>query len=314
MDRPIPADGPQVAKGLPVALSYLEQRLDLLRRTQNSDGGWGYFPGRTSWLEPTAYAVMALHGEPAADRAWQLLSSWQTADGGWRPSAAAHEPGWGTSICLTIALGRAASQPKSAPDQVQVQKSVSWLVSSAGAESNWILITMQLFKGGRNFRLHGWPWKPGDASWVEPTSHALVALKQAFSSINKTSLRKTLIDRVKDGEAQLLDVRSRDGGWNYGNADVLGVDLPSYPETTAIALVGLQEHHDLTRAFEITDQLLTHTPSPLARAWLAIARQLHGLPPLDMSGAVSNDLMLTALEALAAPEGNHWFLKTNLAV
>ena len=41
---------------------YLESRLEFLRATQNPDGGWGYFPGKQSWLEPTAYAMLALHG------------------------------------------------------------------------------------------------------------------------------------------------------------------------------------------------------------------------------------------------------------
>jgi len=30
---------------------FLRQRLDFLQRTQNEDGGWGYFPGKRSWLE-----------------------------------------------------------------------------------------------------------------------------------------------------------------------------------------------------------------------------------------------------------------------
>ena len=47
--------------------SYLQARLETLRRSQNPDGGWGYFARKASWLEPTAYAALALHGEPAAD-------------------------------------------------------------------------------------------------------------------------------------------------------------------------------------------------------------------------------------------------------
>ena len=49
---------------------------------------------------------MALHGEPAAERAWKLLSGWQTADGGWRSCPAVAQAGWGTSLCVTLALGR----------------------------------------------------------------------------------------------------------------------------------------------------------------------------------------------------------------
>ena len=46
----------------------LESRLALLKATQNPDGGWGYFPGKPSWLEPTAYALLASSGERAAGR------------------------------------------------------------------------------------------------------------------------------------------------------------------------------------------------------------------------------------------------------
>ncbi len=44
-------------------------RLDRLRRNQNRDGGWGYFPGKQSWIEPTVYAALALQKEPEANRA-----------------------------------------------------------------------------------------------------------------------------------------------------------------------------------------------------------------------------------------------------
>ena len=180
------------------------------------------------------------------------------------------------------------------------------MLETAGAESNWFLIAAHFFRGGRDFSLHGWPWKPGDSSWVEPTSHALVALKQAAQHYPSAKLK----DRVRVGEAQLLDVRSRDGGWNYGNAEAFGFDLPSYPETTALALLGLQEHRDLGKAFDLADKLLEHTPSPLAGAWLTITRRLHDIKMLDINANPSEDLMLTAIEALAAPEGNYWFLKT----
>ena len=119
-------------------------------------------------------------------------------------------------------------------------------------------------------------------------------------------------ERVRTGEAQLLDVRDRDGGWNYGSPKVLGVELPSYPETTALALVALQGRKDLGKAFDLAHRQLRETPSPLARAWLTIAMRLHGIdvkmpgPP----GKPPADLVITALETLAAPEGNYRFLKT----
>jgi hypothetical protein len=67
----------------------LETRPAFLKATQNPDGGWGYFPGKPSWLEPTAYALLALAGERGAalDRGWNLLRSWQRPDGAFRPCA-----------------------------------------------------------------------------------------------------------------------------------------------------------------------------------------------------------------------------------
>ena len=281
---------------------YLQSRLEFLRKTQNTDGGWGYFSGKGSWLEPTAYAAVALHGEPAADRAWTLLSSWQAADGSWPPSAGVNVASWGTSLCVTIAIAR---QQWGGP----LQKGVEWLLGSSGVESrmvNRIAARIGLLKSERDIGLKAWPWKPETSGWVEPTVHALVALKQASVRMSSNELR----ERVRMGEAELMNVRSRDGGWNYGSPAALGVDLPSYPETTALALVGLQGQSGLASAFDVAARQLQETPSPLARAWLAIALRLHGMKPAEPAGELTGDLMITAVEALAAADGNYTLMRT----
>ena len=281
--------------------SYLSARLAVLRNTQNSDGGWGYFAGKSSWLEPTAYAALALAGEPAADRAWKLLSSWQLPDGSWKPAAEVQVSSWGTSLCATIAMTRNEwGQP--------LENGVKWLVGSSGVESNWLNVAaarLRLVKQERDIGLKCWPWKPGNSGWVEPTVHALVALKQASAKLSSSELH----GRVRMGEAQLMDVRSRDGGWNYGSPAALGVDLPSYPETTALALVALQGRNDLGKAFDLARRQLRETPSAMARAWLTIAMRLHGVKPEEVSGDPQSDLMITGIEALAAPEGNYHAMK-----
>ena len=282
--------------------SYLGARLAVLRSTQNSDGGWGYFAGKSSWLEPTAYAALALAGEPAADRAWKLLSSWQLPDGSWKPAAEVQVSSWGTSLCATIAMVRNEwGQP--------LQNGVKWLVGSSGVESGWLNVVaarLRLVKQERDIALKCWPWKPDNSGWVEPTVHALVALKQASAKLSTTELR----GRVQMGQAQLMDVRSRDGGWNYGSPAALGVDLPSYPETTALALLALQDRDDLGKAFDLARRQVGETPSPMARAWLTIAMRLHGVKPEELTGEPQSDLMITGVEALAAPEGNHHVMRT----
>jgi len=285
-----------------VADSSLRARLDTLRRAQNPDGGWGYFPNKQSWLEPTAYAVLALHGDAAADRAWKLISSWQSAEGSWRPCAQVEQASWATSLSVTIAIAREDWGPA-------VKSGVAWLLGTEGVESNFInraAARIGLLKAERDISLRAWPWKPGNSSWVEPTAHALIALKRAAAKFPSSELG----DRVKQGEAQLMDVRGKDGGWNYGSPSALGVDLPSYPETTAIALTGLQGRKDLGRAFDLARKLADETPSPLARAWLNVALRLNGETAPEVSTEVSPDVMLTAIEALGSDGGNYGLLAT----
>jgi hypothetical protein len=285
-----------------VGVSYLETRLSALRATQNPDGGWAYFRGKQSWLEPTAYAALALHGEPASDRAWTLLESWQAADGGWRPASDVQIAHWGTALCVTLATVRGEFGDP-------FRKGVHWLLNSAGVESKLInraAARIGLFDAGRDLSLKGWPWKPNTSSWVEPTAHTLVALKKASSKVPD----RELSERVSMGEAQLLDVRCRDGGWNYGSREARGVDLVSYPETTALALLGLQGRVNLAGSLKVASRMWRDTSSPVARAWLAIALRLHGEDPGSLNDGPSPDLLITALEALASPEGHYRFLKT----
>jgi hypothetical protein len=265
-----------------------------LRHTQNGDGGWGYFPGKQSWLEPTFYAAVALAGEPAADRAWTLLKSWQNADGGWRPSADVQVPTWATSLCVTLAKSRGEfGEP--------FQKGVAWLLGSSGIEGPlWrrLLFRTRLFGNpDRNLDLKGWPWKPGTASWVEPTAHAIVALKQASLKVSNSKLQ----ERVSIGQAQLLDVRCKDGGWNYGSHAALNVDLVAYPETTGLALIGLEGQPDLGKSIDLAARMARETTSPLARAWLTIALKLHGaqVPQSAVEIASSPETIIAALSIIA---------------
>jgi len=279
---------------------YLDARLAVLRKTQNPDGGWGYSPGKQSWLEPTAWAALALHGEPAADRAWTLLKSWQFPDGGWRPAADVQISNWGAALCVIIASVRGDFDDG-------FKKGVAWLAGSAGVESVlWrrALMKTGLFHSDRNVNVKGWPWKPNTSSWVEPTAHSLVALKKAAAHSSNNELR----DRVRLGHGQLLDVRCADGGWNYGSHSALGIDLPSYPETTALALLGLQGSDELANSLDTAKRMAAQTKSPLALAWLRIALALHGEDVPAVTNPPSSDLMITALEALSC--ANYKFLKT----
>jgi len=57
----------------------LQPQIDALLHLQNPDGGWPYYVGKdASWLEPTVFAALALHGQPEDESRPTLL--W---DGEW---------------------------------------------------------------------------------------------------------------------------------------------------------------------------------------------------------------------------------------
>lgn len=289
---------------------YLESRLDFLRANQNADGGWGYFAGKQSWLEPTTYAMLALHGTPGSEErlenAWKLVRSWQTPDGSSRPSGQVASGTWITAHVVMLACVRKVYDG-------QVRASVDWLLRIAGAEStltNRFISHLHVVNTKMDFSHKGWPWREGNSSWIEPTAHTLVALKKAASQYHGPAL----ISRVRDGEALVLSRRCSDGGWNCGNPNVLSFDLPSYPETTALALIGLQGRSakELAGALQAARRFRQETKSSLAKAWLTIALRCHGdnVDAPANEAKVFNDVMLTAIEALGHPAGNHQLLRT----
>jgi hypothetical protein len=289
---------------LPVGGLYLDSRLEFLRQNQNPDGGWSYFPGKASWFEPTAYAMLALHGtgsEPALDRSWKLLRSWQLPDGSFQPNGQVREGTWVTALAVTLASVRGVDDPS-------VHKAIDWLLRVVGAEHS---IAMRAFS-----RLHllqtkldvshpGWPWRDGNAAWIEPTTHALVALKRVAHQYRGADVAR----RVQQGEEMVLSRRCSDGGWNCGNPNVLNYDLPSYPETTGLALIGLQNvsKPEIGQALDAARQFRRETKSSLAKAWLEIALRCHRreVERAQESAFASHDIMLASIEALGHPQGNY---------
>jgi hypothetical protein len=283
---------------------YLESRLEFLRANQNGDGGWSYFPGKGSWFEPTTYAMLALDGrgsDSSLDRAWKLLRSWQRADGSFQPSGEVKDGTWVTAHAVTLASVRGI-------DDASVRASVDWLLSVVGAEHNIYTRVgsfFHLIKANLDVSHKGWPWREGNATWIEPTAHTLVALKKAASRYRTSEV----VHRVRDGEALIVSRRCTDGGWNYGTPNMLYVDLPSYPETTALALLGLlgRSEREYAGALEVAQRFHAQTQSSLGKAWLQIALRCHGrnLAAPAESAFASHDVMLASLEALGHPEGNY---------
>ena len=64
----------------------------------------------------------------------------------------------------------------------------------------------------------------GTFSWAEPTAWALFALKKCLA---RGMVISGADARIRDGEAVLRDRVCATGGWNYGNSNVFGKNLPA---------------------------------------------------------------------------------------
>ena len=279
---------------------YLSSRRAFLAQSQNPDGGWGYFPGKQSWLEPTAYALLALQGEPVARKGHELVLSWQNGDGSFRPAGAVATPSWTTALGVTLAA--------LAGNTLAAGRGVDYLLQTHGTEADdWLskVISKVLPQVAldRDPGLLAWPWRPNATSWIEPTAHAIVALRVAAA---RNITRPTLARRVDLGQRMILSLRCKDGGWNYGSRSALAVDLPSYPETTAVALLGLTGRGDVQNPVEYGRKLAAAAQAPLASAWLRVSLALHGAKVAqDQNQSFGgNDILLAAVEALGAEGGN----------
>ena len=279
-----------------------QARLQVLRAAQGADGGWGFFPGKQSWLEPTVWALLALRTDPqyrdAFQRGWQLVRKWQMPDGAWQANAMVKESHWTTALAVLLHFEEGVHDDAA-------RRGVDWLLGVRGVENSLIFRFGQFLHPKAvefDASLEAWPWRPKSVSWVEPTAHSLVALRRARTVFPSRQL-DLLVDQ---GEKMLLDRRCRDGGWNYGNRRVLEDDLPSYPETTGVALYGLSGNSklDVRESLTLARRYCSETHSPLAQAWLALALCAHGVPAsLPSESGTPDDILVTAIEAVALSGG-----------
>lgn len=272
----------------------------LLLARQNPDGGWGFYRGQSSWLEPTAYAALALSGTEASRRALGLLRDWQTPEGAWVTSPGTRQPGWATS--LAVVLKCAAGEYDDA-----WRRGVAWLAAAKARQipaRTWLDRLL-----GRepvvvqDHTLTAWPWVSGTAGWIEPTAHAVRALELSLARRDGKELR----ERIELGVRMILDRQCRDGGWNYGNKRVLGEDLESFPESTALGLIGLCGRSGLQveRGIRCALGHWSRAPRGLAQALLRIAFRMHGVEFEDRPVEVSErtETTVLALALIGEPEG-----------
>jgi hypothetical protein len=297
----------------------IEAAVNLLVSVQNSDGGWGWTKGRGSNTECSSLALLALvslnddQQTIKIRRGLNWLANHQNVDGSWPLSDSVTVGSWATAMAM-LAL---ALWPAYAP---QVIKAGQWALKQEGKKpgllANLLLALSFKKKPVRlNEDLIGWPWMAGTFSWVEPTSYFLIALKR----IRRQLVGTNVDERITQGESMIYDRMCDGGGWNYGNSIVYGDKLWPYADTTAIALIALQNRHDAVEnrmSLAALQTALETVTSGLALSWSAICYDIYGHDSGNLRQRLVNNFETTgflgetkslALSILALTGGAKYF-------
>ena len=273
-----------------------------LLAAQNADGGWPYRRG-TSWTEPTALALLALEGRQEAAvqyaRGVEWLAARQRPDGGWAPQPGVEQSTWVTSLVALL--------PPARIGQARHARAIAWLLGQTGKETTfWYRLRQRLQGVPINNPVSGWPWFPGTAAWVTPTSLAILALRKAARESQGDELQA----RIESGCAYLLAHRCSDGGWNHGSSRALGYESNSYPETTGIALLALEGVPKLDGSLSTAERQLRDCRSAEGVSWLHMGLLAHGRKAAGVAPpCVVRNIRDEALAALAerAEQGRNVF-------
>jgi hypothetical protein len=274
---------------------------------QNRDGGWPYVRG-ASWTEPTVYAVLALWdaGETEyARRGLRWIARNERADGGWPAQAGIDQSTWVTALVALL--------PPELLGQEAHRRAIAWLLGMTGEESTltyrvreWLLGNMRVAKR----QPAGWPWVPGTAAWVGPTSLAILALEKENSRKPQADLRR----RVQEGRSFLMGRMCRGGGWNHGSPRAYGYESRPYPETTGQALAALRgvRSPEVDQALTVARRFLAECRSADALNWLRLGLLAHEELPAGYCvppGVTNRTLPDTSLEMLvgAVQRGGNLF-------
>jgi hypothetical protein len=209
-----------------------DELIENILKRQNKDGGWSYTRG-ASWTEPSLYAALVLKASSAdrsaVDRALQWTRNQQRRDGGFSPYGSVEQSTWVTSLVLLFSPEDLGSQT--------YRSALDWVLRQRGRETSFLYrLQLRMNSQEDRYQVSGWPWFTGAASWVSPTSAAILGLRRAQLYFRDESISK----RLEEGRKFLVTHTCQDGGWNHGSDRALGYSAESYPETTGAALLALR--------------------------------------------------------------------------
>jgi hypothetical protein len=265
---------------MPTMSPRLAKAVDFLKARQNPDGGWGYAAGRSSLVEPTGLAAIALRtgrAEAEAARGLAFLKSCQRPSGAVGIGPRDQDGNWMAYAALLAfhALGAAEEE----------RRLRAWALAVEDASARFGPAERKEI--AERFRydasIPGWSWTPRTTAWVEPTALFVIALRRAGVPASEK--------RVASGVALLLDRRVPSGGWNFGNPFSKSFELEASPMSTALALAALGAagvpagHAAVAAGFRALKGALAGDVSTASLAWSLLALKSFPSAAADVSAA-----------------------------
>ncbi len=194
-----------------------------LLAARNPDGGWPYYAGKTSRLEPTAWALLALARGGRTRVTRPLCWPGRGATAGFSIAAAMRSTSASTGL-LAVALARSDRARRSSR-----RRCAEALVGVEGPE-----VSRSRPSTARTTRFKAGPGPAAPSAGSSRRRGGSSALKRLGP--RDRGRREA---RIAEAERLLADRVCKDGGWNHGNSNMLGADLMPYVSTSALGLIAL---------------------------------------------------------------------------
>jgi hypothetical protein len=254
-----------------------------LAATANGGGGWPYYSGKSSRIEPTAWALVA------------LAATWQDNPAEWPRFLAPHLQ-W---LAGTQRRDGLLGDVSDAPPNLTSNGLAACVLSHLGKSDDRVLaqlvggiadvkgVSVNLPDPRQDNKLQGWPWISGTFSWLEPTCWGVLALKKAGAGTS------TARARIDEAEKLIINRSCEPGGWNFGNASAIGQDLRPYVPTTALGLMALQDRRTepaVGRALAWLGESKLKERSGVALSLAVLCLRIYGMPAADVESGIAADV------------------------
>jgi len=254
--------------------------LEFIKSRRNADGGWGYRLGGMSYVEPTAFAVLALHAggeKAAAGPGLGFLRACLDDTGAMRAAPSGPPESW-MSYAGLLAFHQLGAE-------IEERRLSAWMLAFEDASKRLSPAEVEAIRKTYRYQasIPGWSWTRGTTAWVESTALFIMALARTGVPASNP--------RIAAGVKLLIDRRSPRGGWSFGNPYNKSYEMPATVLSTALSLLALHaaglsaEDPAVAAGLRSLEQDLEGDGSIAGLAWSLVAFRAYRSGSLPVSRA-----------------------------